>query len=190
LRPGISGADQRQPGSASVVTRPAGLSSSGTRSGHSAITAPDRCSARSLLRSNGARDREVKVAADSFTPVSPTRPIRSPLFTNTPRSIRRGIAARWKYCVKTCRPRGEMRTNSAARGVRAALDEVDDAVVDRAHVLAPDLAAQIDAAVPVPAFDGAVARAHGAEHARVAAACGASGRRAGATRLAPSAPAR
>ena len=63
---------------------------------------------------------------------------------------------------------GDAHELPAAIRVDAALHAVDDAVVDGVHVLAPDLAAEIDAAVAVAALRGAIARAHGAEHARIA----------------------
>ena len=93
----------------------------------------------------------------------------SPALDGLPRSSPRGIAARWKYWVNTVPLRWEMRTNWPPRsGFALALHAVDDAVVDGMHVLAPDLAAEIDAAVAVAAFDGAVSRALGAEHPAVA----------------------
>ena len=56
--------------------------------------------------------------------------------------------------MNTVPSRCEMRTNSAAvLRVGAALNEVDDAVVDGVDVLAPDLAAEVDAAVAVAALD-------------------------------------
>ena len=65
-------------------------------------------------------------------------------------------------------PVGDAHELAAVLLVGAAPNAVDHAVVDGADVFAPDLAAEIDAAVAVAAFDRAVARAHGAEHARVA----------------------
>ena len=57
----------------------------------------------------------------------------------------------------------EPHESTAVVRVGAALDEVHDPIVNGVHVFAPDLAAQIDAAVSVAAFHGAISGPHGAE---------------------------